>query len=175
MRYFISFLILLLLLLAGGYYYLVYFNSLPETVVPDVRGMPLKSALEKLEKLELEGREVGRVFEVKYPAGWVVSQRPEPGRKVKVGRTVNLMVSSGREKVIVPNLIGRNLSQVDAVLSATELKLGEVKRETQPHLEEGIVIAQEPLPNEEVLVGSQVNLIVSTTLEVKEEVGEQNE
>ncbi|MGB9613479.1 MAG: PASTA domain-containing protein [Candidatus Margulisiibacteriota bacterium] len=175
MRYIVGLLIILFLILGAGYYYLVYFNPLPEIVVPDVGGMPFKMATEKLEEFGLRVHEAGRVFDAKYPVDYVVSQRPEPGRKVKVGRIVNLIVSSGREKTTVPNLIGRPLAQAEAVLSAAQLRLGKVKKENQPQIEEGTIMAQDPLPNEEVLVGIPVDLVVSTTLEVVEETEEKNE
>lgn len=155
-----------LLPLLIGYFYLAYFDSLPEVVVPDVTGINFDSAKEKLEALELQAREAGSVFEMKYPEGCVASQRPEAGRRVKVGRTVNLMISSGKRKVAVPNLLGRPLSQADTVLSAAGLQLGEVRMENNRDLSEGTVLAQEPLPGEEAETGRMVDLLVSTTMEV---------
>lgn len=152
--------------LVFGYFYLMYFNSLPETIVPEVTGLSLTEAKEKLEAVDLQARMAGSVYESKYPEGAVVSQRPEGGRRVKVGRTVNLMLSSGKRKVVAPNLLGRTLSQVDAVLSAAELRLGEVRFERNQSVDEGIILAQEPLAGEEVEMGGSVDLLVATTREV---------
>lgn len=166
MKYIILLLLFIFLFLIGGYFYLAYFNSLPEVVVPDVTGLPLEAAREKLEESDLRARLAGSVYEMKYSEGAVVSQRPEGGRKVKVGRVVNLMVSSGRRKVVVPNLLGRPFSQADAVLSAVELQLGEVRQEKNIAVEEGTILAQEPVPGEEVGMGSSVDLLIATTSEV---------
>jgi len=149
-----------------GYFYLMYFNSLPEATVPDVVGLTLAEAKEKLEAAELQARLAGTVYELKYTEGAVVSQRPEAGRRVKAGRVVNLMVSSGKRKVTVPNLMGRTLIQADAILGAAELRVGEVKFDHNPSVEEGTILAQEPLSGEETEMGGTVDLLVATTLEV---------
>ena len=40
-----------------GYFYLTYFESLPEMIVPDVTGLPLEVAREKIESIGLKVRE----------------------------------------------------------------------------------------------------------------------
>jgi serine/threonine-protein kinase len=154
-----------------GYLYVAYFNSLPETRVPDVTGLPLESARQKIEAAQLKAREAGSVYEMKYPEGQVVSQRPEAGRIVKAGRVINLILSSGRKRIAAPNLLGRPFSQADAVLAAAGLMVGEVRYEKNPGAEDGTILAQEPLPGEEVEVGGRVDFLVSTTLEVIVEEG----
>lgn len=159
-----------------GYFYLMYFNSLPETIAPDVTGMLLPEAREKIESLGLKAREAGAVFEAKYPEGTVVSQRPEGGRRVKEGRVINLMVSSGKRKVPVPGLVGRPLTQADEILNAAELQLGDIRFEQNQGLAEGTILAQEPLAGEETAAGDRIDLLVSTTQEViTEETTEETE
>lgn len=148
-----------------GYFYITYFTSLPETVVPDLKGMPLKVALSRLEALQLKGKEAGSTFDAKYPEGMVVSQRPEGGRKVKIGRLVSLITSSGKRKVMVPNLLGRPEDQVEVVLAAKGLLLGNVSRDFVPELDPGIILSQSPLPGEEVDSGSYVSVSVSSSQE----------
>ncbi|OGB89843.1 hypothetical protein A2625_05275 [candidate division WOR-1 bacterium RIFCSPHIGHO2_01_FULL_53_15] len=156
-----------------GYLYLVYFNSLPEVVVPNVTGRPLPTAIELLAAVDLRGREAGNVYQSKYPEDFVVSQRPEAGRHVKVGRVINLMINSGENKIPAPNLIGQPLSQAGALLQAAQFQPGEVRFEKHPEMAEGTVIAQEPLPGEQAPAGSNIDLLVSTTVEVMtEETGE---
>lgn len=153
----------------AGYFYMAYIDSLPETVVPDVRGLTLERAKEKIEEQDLRARLAGSVYEMKYPEGYIVSQRPEGKRRVKVGRVINLMVSSGKRKVITPNLLGRPLFQADEVLFAEGLQVGEIKRELNTGAPEGNILAQEPLPGEEVDTGRRVDLVIATTLESTEE------
>lgn len=152
-----------------GYLYLIYFDSLPEVTVPDVTGVSYDVAKDRLEADNLTARQAGSIYEAKYPEGFVVSQRPEAGRNVKVGRIINLMINAVSSKVPVPSLLGKPLSQVGAVLQAADLQQGDVRREKNTGQEEGTVIAQEPMPGEEAGTGSKVDLLVSTTLEVKTE------
>ncbi|MFA5113328.1 MAG: PASTA domain-containing protein [Candidatus Margulisiibacteriota bacterium] len=159
-----------------GYFYLMYFNSLPETVTPDVTGLPLVAAQARLEEIGLKARDAGQVYESKQPEGTVVSQRPEPGRHVKVGRVVNLMISGGKRKVPVPNLIGRPLAQSDELLLAAELQLGDIRFERMDGVAEGTILAQEPMAGEETGAGGSVDLLVATSGEViTEETTEETE
>lgn len=151
--------------LIAGYLYIAYFNSLPETDVPDVVGAPQEIAVGNIEGAGLRARIAGSINEIKYPEGSVVSQRPEAGRRVKAGRVVSLMLSSGKRKTMAPNLLGRNYSQVGELLTAVGLCWGEVRAEKNPDVPEGTILAQEPLPGEEVEIDRAVDLIVATTAE----------
>jgi serine/threonine-protein kinase len=149
-----------------GYLYLVYFNSLPEVIVPNVVGLERPAAEEQLADVDLRAREAGNVYESKYPEGFVVSQRPEAGRRVKAGRVVNLMINSGENKVPVPSLLGKPFSQAGDLLAAAQFRPGDVRWERHPDQPEGAIIAQEPLPGELAPAGSLVDLLVATTVEV---------
>lgn len=153
----------------AGYVYLVYFDALPETVVPDVVGLTKAGAAARLEEAELKVRDGGEVYQLNSRPGTVVTQRPEAGRRVKVGRAVILMVSSGTQKVVTPDLIGKSFSQAAKMIDAAELKLGDIRRENNPDLTEGTVLAQEPLPGEMVGLGRGIDLLISTTGIVTEE------
>lgn len=158
----------------GGYIYFTYFTGIPEVVVPDLTGKRLKTALMELDSLKLKGKEAGSVYDMRYAEGRVVSQQPEVGRMVKVGRTVNLIVSSGKRKVVVPNLLGRPQVQARAVLAAKGLYLGNIDTEYAIDLEPGIVLAQIPLPGDQVNVNSYVSITISTSQEpIVEEVTEE--
>lgn len=153
---------IILLPIPIGYLYYIYVDSLPELTVPDLAGLKYERAVEKLREIQLEGKKVGEVFDMKYLEGRVVSQRPEAGRKVKIGRIVNLLTSSGKRKVNVPNLLGRPEVQAEAVLAAEGLMPGEVGRDYTPELDQDIVLSQNPLPGEEADLGSRVNITISS-------------
>ena len=158
-----------------GYLYLVYFDSLPEVTVPNVTGVAFDVAKERLEADSLRAREAGNIFDAKYPEGFVVSQRPEGGRNVKAGRIINLMINSASSKVPVPDLLGKPFSQAGAILQAADLAQGDVRWEKNPGLAEGTIIAQEPLPGEQGVTGSKVDLLVSTTSEINAKVSGEGE
>ena len=149
-----------------GFFYIFYFTSLPEVTVPELKGLSLEEAQDKLREVRLRARHAGDVFETSVAQGHVVSQRPEAGRKVKVGRVVSLLTSSEKRKTTVPNLLGRSVEQARAVLSAKGLELGDLSLDLAPEMDAGIVLAQIPLPGEETDMGLAVDVTVSTTQEV---------
>ena len=162
---------MLALPLVIGYVYATYFTTIPEVDVPDLTGLELEEAVAKLESIRLKGKYAGSVFDMKFSEGKVVSHSPEEGRTVKIGRTVNLITSSGKQKVIVPNLLGRPAIQAEAVLAAKGLRLGKMREELAPGIDPGIILTQMPLPGEEVNVGTWVTLSVSQSPEVTTEEG----
>ena len=144
-----------------SYVYTTYIAPVPEVDVPNVRFLSVKEARKKLKNEGLKGRISEKAYERTVPEGKVISQRPEAGRRVKLGRVVNLKVSIGERMVLVPNLVGRPLTQIEVVLSEAGLKIGERKIELSEQYQSGIVIGQEPLPEEEVSVGSEVDVLIA--------------
>lgn len=163
--------VVLLAPLLLGYIYLTYFTVIPEVVVPDLTGKTVEVAFEELAEHKLRGRHAGAVFNMQFPEGRIVSQRPEIGKMVKTGRMINLITSSGKQKIFVPNLLGRPVIQVEAVLAAKGLRLGRIAREIVPEIDSGIILTQSPLPGEEVDISSFVHITVTVSPEpeVKEE------
>jgi len=170
-RLFFSIIFILMLPALFLYLYVAYFSPLPEVVVPEVKGLASMEAMVKLEALGLKPQIAGQVFDMRLTEGQVTSQRPEAGRKVKSGRVVSLLTSSGKRKVVVPNLLGRSKAQVEVVLAAKNLMLGTVEGEVVQELEPGQVLTQAPLPGEEVEIGTLVDITVSASEEEKEKGG----
>jgi len=138
---------------------------LPEVAVPNLKGLPLEMAIIRLEVLGLNGQEAGKVFNRQYSEGTVVKQLPAAGRKVKTRRVISLITSSGQKIAYVPNLLGRSVSQAEQVLVAQGLLLGEKKVDQVTNFQPGIVLSQNPLPDEEIEVGTVVNVTISASVE----------
>lgn len=145
----------------AGYIYVIYFDSLPDVIVPDLKGWPVSSAQEKLQVLNLRGRAAGTISETDIPLGCIVSQRPEAGRRVKLGRLVNFLTSSGERTVPVPNLLGQTAEQAGTALLEKGL-LAAVSYEYSQGVDPGLVVGQSPLPGELLGTGSSVEVTVST-------------
>jgi len=144
-----------------SYVYSTYIMPVPEMIVPNVSNISFEDAKAKLESIRLGARISEKAYERGVPNGWVISQRPEPGRKVKIGREINLKVSIGERTVPVPNLVGRPLVQIEAVLTEAGLKIGDKKIQYDEHYQSGTVVSQTPLPDTEVPVGSDVDVTVA--------------
>lgn len=102
--------------------------------------------------------------------GKIANQTPEKGEKVEKGDTITVRISSGKEKTIVPNLIGNmyDESTVKAALEAAGLKFGDV-REDDSNKEKGTIIAMSPGANDEVDAGTEVTVVISNGSQYKEE------
>lgn len=153
---------LLVLPAVAGYFYVVYIDALPSVVVPDLRGIDLAQAMEKLGQLQLNGVLAGSTYDMQIPLACVVSQQPEAGRTVKVGRRVKIVTSSGKKRIPAPNLLGKSVSEAEEILKAQGLTIGLVESNYSAEMDAGLIILQLPLPDEEIESGGRVNLTIAT-------------
>jgi len=157
----ILFLFLILFLPLFINYLILRYTTLPEVKVPDLTGLSSEEAIPYLEKSGLKWKIAGEVYDRILSEGSIVSQKPEGGRKVKAGREIRLVLSSRVKKVIVPNFIGRPVSQVEVVLKELGLRLGEKLEEPSLEYEVGTVISQSPSPETEVEGRTPVDLTIA--------------
>ncbi|MCC7491111.1 MAG: Stk1 family PASTA domain-containing Ser/Thr kinase [Fimbriimonadaceae bacterium] len=95
------------------------------------------------------------------PADTILSQQPAAGQPLEEGGVIRVAVSSGREKVRVPTLVGLKLADAKETLTDGKLALGNV---TQAHSDTylaDIVMRQSAPANSEVAEGSAVSVVVS--------------
>jgi serine/threonine-protein kinase len=129
-----------------------------QVTVPNVVGSQQAVAEQALESKGLYV-DVSSEYSNTVSAGQVISQTPEANTKVAAGSTVNLVVSSGKEQVSVPNVVGY---QKDAAVQTLEGKGLLVKvSETASESPKGQVISQTPEANTKVAAGSTVTIVVS--------------
>jgi beta-lactam-binding protein with PASTA domain len=126
--------------------------------VPDVTGLPLKKAEQRLTSAGFQD-EVKRIASSR-PKGIVVEQSPVAGVTAVRGTTVKLNVSSAAKPVIVPQLVGQ--TQGSAVSALTRVGLKPQLRNVASAKPVGIVVAEKPAAGKEVDKGSTVVLNVST-------------
>jgi eukaryotic-like serine/threonine-protein kinase len=112
---------------------------------------------------EIRGRgltpEVGEE-ESGSPVGQVLRQSPSAGKELEPGSTVQIVVSSGREKKKMPGVV--NLERREAVEAVRAAGLTPVVEEEETRNEEkiGLVTRQSPSGGTELTPGSEVTLIV---------------
>lgn len=94
------------------------------------------------------------------PVGVVVRQTPAAATEMKKGDKVTLYVSTGPDKMTVPNLVGLKLDSAKDALTNNNLKLGEVKEITSG-LEKGFVVKQSVLADTKVDRNTVVDVFVS--------------
>ena len=131
----------------------------PEQVdVPSVVGLTLDDARARLERVDLEVR-VRRVFS-EEAAGAIVAQSPAAGERADAGSEVRINVSKGSGRVSVPDLVGLTEEEARSRLEGLDLEARSF--EVASDEAAGTVIAQNPLPGDELAEGDSVRINVST-------------
>ena len=105
-------------------YLTVNAGELPSVRLPDLTGMSVREAKNRLSSL---GLVVGTVQEDPIPspyANTITKQAPTPGDSLKEGKTVNLWYSTGlgEEEVEVPNVVGYTIGDARDFLLRSELR-----------------------------------------------------
>ena len=96
------------------------------------------------------------------PAGVVISTDPPAGQEVGEKTTISVLVSTGQELSLMPDLAG--LTEQDAILAITNAKLvlGTITQSDSPTIAKNLVISSEPAANQQITAGTVVNLVLST-------------
>ena len=129
--------------------------------LPQIEGMGVVKALELLGEREIPLRVAGRVFSDEVPVNHVVSQSPPGGRRIRVGRTVSLVLSSGSREVKIPQVVGENLSRAETLIRIKGLRVGAVGRLFDPDRPIDEVLGLWPPAGETVRRGDPVTFLVS--------------
>jgi serine/threonine-protein kinase len=127
-----------------------------ETTVPNVVGLDRFAAEESLLKAGLRLGEVRSASNATVPQDRVVTQHPEPGQRVKLGRQVYLDVSRGGSRLKVPHVEGLTLARATALLSESGLPIAGVVSLRTPNLPPGQVVATRPPAGIEVSQGERI-------------------
>jgi serine/threonine-protein kinase len=146
-----------------------FFTSGDEVVVPDLTGVDPVEAIRVLRQAGLQLKILPQKrFNDKIPADKIVAQRPDPRTKIKQGRSIEVYLSLGPEKTVVPELIGQTMRVATMTLEQRGLHQGKVIYVADPHVQTDEIIAQFPNAGT-ALVGSRaVNLLVNNALQSSE-------
>ena len=126
--------------------------------VPAVENLPERTAIKELNDAGLKAN-VDREPNDKVAKGIAIRTVPREGADVQRGTRVRLLVSSGPEKIAVPNVVG--LEQDSAQGRLQDEGLGVAVTQVESQEPEGQVISQSPVGGSRVSKGSRVTITVS--------------
>ena len=129
--------------------------------LPNLIGQTMDEAKAELEKKKIHIVQSGVQLHQKYERGKIIFQDPPANSKVKIHTEVRVVLSAGKEKVIVPRLLGKNLQTIRPTLDEAGLREGKISHVHTPKYAAGKIIGQYPLPDEEVGRDTPVSLLVS--------------
>ena len=132
--------------------------------IPGVIGLSREQALTAL---EAAGFDAGEVTEhpSNEPRGAVIDSRPRPGTQAPMPSAVALIVSAGPNTVVVPDVMGRPLTDARLMLQQVGLTVGEVQYGSGGAAiadAAAVVTAQSPAAGAQAASGSRVNLNVGS-------------
>jgi serine/threonine-protein kinase len=130
-------------ILDGGTVTVVLSKGAERYEVPALRGMEEAQAVSVLDDNHLEVGRITRRWNERVAEGVVLGSDPKPGKELKRGAAVDLVVSRGPKPIKVPDFTGKDADKARAKLTA----LGLTVKETEQHHDSvptGDVITQSP-------------------------------
>ncbi len=148
-------------IVAGWYVYTKIQDQLNQSkpvAVPLVEGSVERLAVAKITEAGLKAHVV-RTPSDTVDTGRVFDQKPAAGERIDKGNTVEIDVSTGKPKVVVPGVVGQQ--STDAVAKITEVGLKADVHRINSNMESGTVTAQDPKPGTRLVKGDKVRINVS--------------
>ena len=152
---------LLVVLIFGGYKAL----NIGKISVPSLVGMSQSEAKSNLKSLGLNIEVIEEVFSEDVAKGKIISSKPGGGGKISPAGTVGLVISKGKERIVIPVFKGMTPDVVAGQISDLGLTVGQISESYDMKIAAGYVIASDPKEGSEVKSKSIVNLIVSKGVE----------
>jgi len=134
-----------------------------EVVVPDLRGVSPRQAEISLQRLELlPGARVEGAHSA-IPRGVVIRSEPEAGKKVRVGSSVDIIISSGKSsgRILLPNLREMSLNRATMVIDSLGFSVGVIVTLQIEDKLPNTVLEMNPKPGEYLDLGTEINLTVA--------------
>lgn len=130
------------------------------TIVPAVVGKPVAAAESTLRAEHLNPSPKDGFSET-VAKGLVISTNPKANTEHRRGTTVELLVSKGPERYVVPTMAGKSLGEAQNQITGANLVVGKITETFSEEVEDGQVIATEPKAGTQLKRGTSVALTVS--------------
>ena len=152
--------------------HLVVSKGVGDITVPDLSGMTVEQARQRLKDL---GLVVGKITQGSVegkPDNTIVAQSPSGDSKVSKGTTVDLVVNKPQtKKVKMPDVVGMTLKDARQVLGSNNIGVNQISGSVD---EKAIVTEQSVKAGEEVNEGSSLNLATELKESKKKEDSKQS-
>ncbi len=133
--------------------------GVPVRTVPDLVGLGGAEATRLLRRLGFEVQ----VVRARDPGGraGAIETRPPAGTRVSLPAPIELVLGEGSAIVLVPDLRGRHVDDVEDLLQQAELQLGAVRYQVDAEEGPGRVVSQSPAPGASLRSTGFVSVVVS--------------
>jgi serine/threonine-protein kinase len=135
--------------------------STAEVLMPSLSGQTSADAIAEAERLQLHAVIVANQPSDQYPKDVVMGQQPAAGTRVRQGRQISLIVSTGVVIFPMPDLRFQSLREAGLTLNRSKLQLDKTTVVANDDVQANHVITQDPPPLSSVREGSKVSLTLS--------------
>ncbi len=146
-----------------GWYALIGPGS--RVVVPSTVGATQLEAKSVLDPLGLTFVVVEKRFSEDIPEGYVIESSPAAGKRVEQGSNINLILSKGPERFLIPQLTGLTPQAAKNLITKFPIKVEPIVEEFNSEIPKGYVIGSNPIAGEKVKRNSKFIIIVSKGIE----------
>jgi serine/threonine-protein kinase len=109
------------------------------------------------------------VLEKRYsediPEGSIIESSPAAGKRVEQGGNINLIISKGPERYLIPQLVGLKPAAAKNLIGKFPISIQPIVEEFSAQIPKGYVIGSNPAAGEKVKRNSRVVIIVSKGIE----------
>jgi serine/threonine-protein kinase len=139
----------------------------PVVHVPNLKGKSLRDAKFSLERL---GLKLGYIDETasENPKNMIFDQQYAEGTPLKKGENVGVSISLGQAnqgEIIVPDLIGKSLTEAQEILADSTLKVGKINYQPSFSILPNTILDQYPSKGTRLNSGETVDLFVTQAAE----------
>jgi serine/threonine protein kinase len=134
-------------------------------VVPSLAGLTVNEAKKDLSELGLTLRIGSEEFSEDIPEGRIIKSDPAGGGKISEDGEVIVFTSKGKERILVPSLLGLSSEDAQKLIEKNNLFVGEISEEFSSDFAKGLIIRTIPASGERVKRDTQVSLVVSKGVE----------
>lgn len=136
--------------------------------VPDVSGMTVAKAENKLEKAGFEvATKIKKQVSEDTPEGKVIETDPGAGRTIKKGSKIKLIVSKGSKKLTVEDYTGKDYYEIKGKLEAYGIDVSTEKKDTEDNgkTKANTIISQDIKAGEKLGKGDVITLTIPNLYE----------
>ena len=136
-----------------------------KVIVPSLAGLTVKEATSELADLGLDLKVEREEFSEDIPENRVINSSPAGGGRISPDGTVEVTISKGKERYIVPTLQGLKIEIAEGLISDNNLVVGEIIEEFSSEVPKGFIMRSSPAAGERIKRDSQVTLYLSKGVE----------
>lgn len=147
-----------------GIWYVIVGPS-SKVIVPSLAGLTVKQATSELADLGLDLKVEREEFSEDIPENRVINSSPAGGGRISPDGTVEVTISKGKERYIIPTLQGLKIEIAERLINDNKLVVGEVIEEFSSEFPKGFIMRSSPVAGERIKRDSQVTLYISKGIE----------